>query len=345
MIAVYPMLTTSDVQSHVLTGVCKVLERFVILYDMDAIAKRFNLGKALVIGGQAAAAGAKLSGAMLRAKRESYRLTKEQQQLPFDGTKANAKPMEDDDDKVDTKIDFGKSVKTMDVTFPKNEALSVEPTWVMLSTPTGTKILGIKVIPYPIESSEELGRMLMTDLSLKKLDTFMYGTHRKLVKILYALARGVLKKIPLAPSVDNTISGDPEKDILFASTKYKHNVFCLLNSQDLEKDIAFRNAGGISKLFKLGWNSIIINDDVNKKTNFCMTQFGGLCSSVSHSYLFASFGKENAKVYEKMEDIQKVTSPFFKNKIKPAKLFGESISSEKLLKYSDYSECPACLGD
>ena len=71
MIAVYPMLTTSDVQSHVLTGVCKVLERFVILYDMDSIARKFNLGKAIVIGGQAAITGAKIGG-LLRAKNESF---------------------------------------------------------------------------------------------------------------------------------------------------------------------------------------------------------------------------------------------------------------------------------
>jgi hypothetical protein len=169
-----------------------------------------------------------------------------------------------------------------------------------------------------------------------------------MVKVLYWAARGMIHKLPFhledLISLDHVISGDPEKDIIFGSTKYESNVFCLLNSQDLEHDIHFKNAGGISKLFQLGWNSIIINDDVNKRTSFCMKQFGGLCSSVSHQFLFSSFGKENDRVYEKLEDIQKVTTPFFRSKINPSKIFGESLSSEKLLKYSDYSDCNSCFG-
>ena len=124
---------------------------------------------------------------------------------------------------------------------------------------------------------------------------------------------------------------------MFASTKYKEDVFCLLSQQDIQKDEAFKDAGGVSKLFNLGWNSILVNDDVNKRTNFCMKEFGGLCSSVPHGYIHASFGKENQKVYEKMEDIQKVTSPFFKTSVNAHKLlFKESLVEQEISGYLNY---------
>jgi hypothetical protein len=360
MILVYPMLVSQNISSHVLPGICKVLERFVIIYDLDNIAKKFSLGK-VTVGAQNASAGIQslktLAGMIaMRARKESYDstlldettavamtadeldkfLTKQR------GNKINALPVDGTAEREDkgSKSSVPRMNASMDVKFPDHDGLSVEPTFVIVNTQSGTKVIGIKVIPYPVKSTEELGSMLMSDMSLKTFDEFMYKNTRKIFRFLYGVARTLSDKIPFLG--DKVITGDPEKDILFASTKYKNNVFCLLNQQDLENDEVFKKAGGVSKLFNLGWNSILINDDVNKKTSFCMKQFGGLCSSVPHSYLFASFGKEHLKVYEKMDDIQKVTSPFFKQKIKPSKIFSEMVAEFKKFKYSNNNECDGC---
>ncbi|HUS51578.1 MAG TPA: hypothetical protein VMZ91_15535, partial [Candidatus Paceibacterota bacterium] len=42
MIVVYPMLVSNNVQSNVLPGISKVLEKFVLIYKMDEIIKEAN---------------------------------------------------------------------------------------------------------------------------------------------------------------------------------------------------------------------------------------------------------------------------------------------------------------
>lgn len=322
MIVVYPMLTTQNISSHVLPGICKALERFVLIYDIDHIAKMSKLGKILTIGGQIAKNKLGVGESLL---------------FETDDEKREREKRKDD---IAYSLDLIKKNK-VEIETPPNNILSVEPTWVQVQTSFGTKILGIKVIPYPVKTETNLGDMLLADLSLDKIDTLMYKYTRNVFKAVYALARGFAHKLPFMS--DKNLEGDPEKDILFASSKYKHNIFCLLSVQELENDEVFRKAGGISKLFNLGWNSIILVDDVNKKASFCMKEFGGLCTSIPYSYLFSGFGKDAATAFKSMDDLQKINSPFFSKKINPSSIFSESIVENKIIKYSNSDDCKTCL--
>jgi len=370
MIAVYPMLVSPNINPNVLPGICKVLERFVMIYELEDVAQSFRLKGKITIGGveglasqaskfmlkhrahenfmlevkgdqggpeqyertRAYKKAADAAEATERSEQERERMFKaEREKRETEQGISKERELRD----IETgKIETAMSKKTMHIDFPRVEGMHVEPTFCTVDTANGTKLLGIKVIPYPIKNSEELEKMISTDLSFNIVDKFMYSKTRELFKYWYQVYDFLSDKIPFMKSRD--ISGNIEKDILFASTKYKEKIFCLLSQQDLEDDKHFRKAGSVSKLFGLGWGSIIINDDVNKRTNFCMKEFGGMCSSVPHGLLFSSFGKENYKVYEKIEDIQKVTSPFFKHKISPRNLFKESVIEAKISTYLDY---------
>ena len=269
MIAVYPMLVSKHVNPNVLPGICKVLERFVIIYDLDDVCERFSLGSKVTIGAQTAA--------MLLSKRKNknFRLDEANNQ----GTKRGAPDFLttlDDREKrgydrghsvgldrgvtqgrtdalnsseerrrevehnwrnaeSSEKIEQGKvrntiaqavhdlnmetSKSTAEINYPRTEALTVEPTYVTVNTKRGTELIGIKVIPFVVNSSENLGRMLMTDMTLKGLDKFMYANTRKIFRAIYQVHRWASKVIPFIKNFgDDNISGDPEKDILFAST-------------------------------------------------------------------------------------------------------------------------------
>ena len=167
MIIVYPMLVSQNVNASTLPGICKVLERFLIIYGLDTIASRFSLGKKAIIGTQTAMTAAPLVGLSLKRKNEQKSLYEQ------GGTK--------NEDEINKGRKSQQPLSylrpTMDIDYPINESLSLEPTYVSVSTTTGTKILGIKVIPLLVNSSEDLGKMLMTDMALKTIDKFMYKNH------------------------------------------------------------------------------------------------------------------------------------------------------------------------
>jgi hypothetical protein len=328
MILVYPMLTSPNVSSLVLPGVCKALERLVIIYDMNKIASSSGLGNLLNIGIKTGVAAKPL----FRSKNEYFMI------------EAGNKGTKDEDEEEEIKIkDVGKELagkKGFNMPSSFEKIISMEPTWIEWTGATGTRIIGIKVIPVAANADENMGSLMMNDATLRGFDTFITGIKRKFLRVIYGVLRYAKTHLPGFWSTD--LTGDPEKDVIFASTKYKKNIFCLLSLADLENDKMFHQAGGMSRLFYLGWNSILVADDVNKELTCCIKQFDGLCSKLSYSTLYANFGKEHSKVYADMDEIKKNTNPFFRSRFKPTKLFSESLASEKLEKYKSASECVDC---
>jgi len=336
MIVVYPMLTSKSVSTNIIPGICKALEKFVLVYDIDHVAKTAGItGKILKVGITAAKLAAEQKKYVLEATPEITR--KGTKENPIDPKQKEDKSVKDLLKEIETMMKTGK----VSIEAPEfKDKISLEPTWITIDTSTGTKVLGIKVIPYPVISDIELARMMLVDSSLPFFEKIMYGFTRKIIRVLYAFARGIMKKLPFVGA--SPLSGDPEKDIIFAASKYKGNVFALVNFADIKDDKLFKNAGGVGSLFKLGWNSFIAADDVGKKVTFCMKQFGGLCTTMPYGYLYAS-GKEQMQVYKSLEDLQKVTTPFFSSKVSSTRIFGESLYNDKMTKYSKISECESCI--
>jgi hypothetical protein len=334
MIIVFPMLTDEGISQNILPGICKALEKFILIYEMDTIMK--------ITGWSVIGAGAKIAHQTMigKQKKESYNILEAGGQ--FAGTKPGYGPKKIEDDEDEDEKDnshknqsYGgpgkpvfdtlkglRDMGTVKVDIPKDQSLSVEPTYVSIQTSIGTQILGIKVIPCSVKSNKyTLAELLTADVSLKFFDALIYRISRKAIRGFWSLCRAL--RLPFIK--DKVITGDPEKDILWAQSYHKKNIFCLLNYADFSNSELFKEAGGIYKLHSLGWNSFIVADEVNKRATFCMKEFHGLCSTIPYSYIMASFGKDINNVYiDSVEAFEKTNSPFFKTKISQKRLIGES---------------------
>jgi hypothetical protein len=218
--------------------------------------------------------------------------------------------------------------------------ISIEPTWAPITTKSGTVLIGIKVIPYPV-NAEKFVKAILVDSKLQKVDKFLSSYERAVTRLFYSFIRKIpiLKKIPLKK--------DPFSDIVYARSRYGQNVFCLLNLASIKSDeLFFSEMGGVDRLYDLGWNTICIADDVNKRLYTCMKEYGGLCSTHNYSYLIASLGTQFTNAYKELEDIKKGGSPlaFKKNMVSPHKIFAMRESQELLNKYSKLN-IPCLKGD
>ena len=228
MIVLFPMLISKSVSPNVIPGICKTLEKFVLVYKMDDILGALSLAGATVGAAKHLTAYTGLArrsesvdileqddeitirysqadARMLAADREKLRQAVMVANSNWKNAAADAKELEkviarkkekDEDttklekrltavniEKGRTEIARSKAQATLDkaqqhmnkdrgelertkvqlqaldalqsefraeIGFPKTEALNIEPTWVTMSTPSGTRIIGVKVVPFEI---------------------------------------------------------------------------------------------------------------------------------------------------------------------------------------------------
>lgn len=321
MILVYPMLTSGSISPNVLPGLTKTLEKFVIVYGTDKILKAINMSLPNV--------NINLHKSKLVMTECDQKFSEVTLNIPSTKQQGKGKPIS-----VDTSpAKSGKSSGRTSVNFPKTQdGISVEPTWINVETPKrGMQVLGIKVLPFPVQSDDSLTRLLLTDQG-RKMGDFVYTKYKRMaIRIMFRIARTL--KIPGLK--DKVLTGNAETDILWATTQYKHNMFVCFNQLELEQDEMFSKPGTVQKLHKLGWSSFIIADDVNKKATFCMKEFGGLCSTVPYSFMFSSLGKDHNKVYEDLEDVRRSAGPFFRMVTSKTKVFSEATILSSKHKFLD----------
>ena len=343
MIIVFPMLTDEDVSQNVLPGICKALEKFILIYELDAIMKMTGW-QVVAIGGKIASQIATAGAVAAKTKRESDNLLEygpgnknwesrrgeeefddEGNEIPREEIRSNRRDTERgsrEKEKTPGELVFDtmhgiKDIGSVKVEMPKDQALSVEPTYITVTTTLGTRIIGIKVIPCPVKSQRyTMAELLTADASLNFINTQVYRISRKVIRGFWALCRSL--RVPFLS--DKVISGDPEKDILWAQSFHRKYVFCLINYADMSSEF-FKNIGGIHKLHQVGWNSIIAADDVNKRALFCMKEFHGLCTTVPYQFIYSSLGKDHGKVYDSLEEVKKSASPFLQRAVSIKRLF------------------------
>jgi len=220
------------------------------------------------------------------------------------------------------------------------KAISLEPTWMKtdIIAKDGSKtsgIIGVKVVPYPVKSDSKLAHLLMYDKQANALQALAITFGRKVENFFYK-AWSIAWKIGTlgigGRSGGLGVTGDPKQDILARRTILKakdaSDIFVLVNQADLSDDF-YSSASGILNLFRMGWSSIIIADDVNRRVSFCMRELKGLCSMMPYSMLYQTYSQ--AKVYEDLEDAKRSASSIFKVKRKSfAKIVGESAAQYKI---------------
>lgn len=325
MIFLYPMLVASDVSPNIIPGICKTLEKFILIYSIDDFLEgaRDGLGTKIITIG-AAAAGAVTKGAFKLEKENVINL-----EARDDGTKGYSTPKEKATSGALTGLAQTMTAQAS-VKMPQFDSLSLEPTYVQAQTNSGSTILGLKVIPFPVKTNTSVAS-LMNDDSLKTLyHSIVTQYSRKIVRMLYAIIRSF--KVPGFRS--KILSGNPYTDIFFAGSQFADKTFILLNYLDIQSDEVYKSMYVVNKLQKLSWGSYIIADDVNKRAIFCMKQFKGLCSVVLYQHIYSSLqGTKAYEVFKDLEDVRRSAGPFFRLKTSPKRIMGESYADKKLVEY------------
>lgn len=343
MIIIYPMLTSSDISPNIIPAICKTLEKFVLLYKLDEVLKIAQKG----FGTKIIKVGSKL----LQKEAETELVPTTTYAVdPFTidmrGSGGGSGGGSGDDPPPDKELiqNVAKAADELTKTqtgsggskvhIPDHDSLSLDPSYLQIETSGGPRILGIKVIPFPVKGTISMAKLMTDDIKRKSMEYVVTKYSRKVSRLFYSMCRSI--KIPF---IKSQLTGDPRKDILFASTKYGIHTFPLFNFMDLSSNQIYKDPKIIQKLQKMSWGSYIIADDVKKRVIFCMKEFGGLCSTVLYSYMMASFKKgKYYDVYADLEDIKRASSQFFRMKVKPNRLIGESCAQRKKETYINIKE-------
>ena len=345
MIVIYPMLTSGSVSPNILPGIVKAVEKYLLLYNTDDILRHANntsagniiaTGAKLAFGAAATAAATAAAGAVMKYAPSAMSSAQSaiDNYLSFGmGENLNVseytlkpqgslKPQSDSEPKIPKiTIQPERSSVKPSLDLPKSDAVSLEPTWLTVTTQKkGLQVLGVKVVPFRVKSGESIASLMNQDTQLKTLEFLSTKYGRAISRAFFR----IMKKIRIPFIRDRALSGDPKTDIIFAETKYGQNMFVCLNQLDLENDEVFSSPAGVQRLHQLGWVSFVVLDDVNKRATFCMKEYGGVCSMVPYGFIFSSLGKEHSKVYEDLEDLKKSSGPFFNMRTNRKNTFTEN---------------------
>jgi len=340
MIIVYPMLTSPNISQNSLPGIIKAVEKYILVYNLDDV-----LNEANSMISSIATTGSKLviqAGAIYLASKVGQWMTNSSNDYNLDhlflleqggaSFKTPTAPLPPEEQMQSNIADMGSKIsKGIKVDIPRRDSISLEPTWVQVNSDiAGTKLLGVKVVPFTIKSDVDIMTMISQDAQLTGFNRAIESTKRSLKSLMYSLMRGI--KIPFIK--DRALTGNSNLDILWAGTKHGRNLFTCLNSIEIEHGDVFSKPQQVQKLHSLGWTSFIIADDVNKKATFCMKEFTGLCSTVPYGLLYSSVGKEHYEVYQNIDDVKHSAGPFFRLNSKRSRIFSNEIASERFEKYS-----------
>lgn len=305
---VFPMLTSPNVSPNIILGICKTLEKYLLVYKTDQILKKFN---------EEAYWGMVWDRRGFRIKESE--IIEKAGGRPQPGGPKPAKPPDISDQVKNTKIEI-----------PWKNAMSLEPTWVTVEYPEGKRLLGVKVAPYPVNSEAEMIELLLSDRFRKWSEYAVTRVSRSVIRTLWRIVRGV--QFPFLRK--RSLTGKIKKDILYGVTRYSDDIFVCLSATEIPEEV-FGEPLKIERLFKMGWHSFAVADDAAKRAYFCMREFKGLCSAVSYGHLVASLGKEHLGVYQDVEEVKRSGGGFFSMKTNVKKVF-ECFKPRKELQKMQY---------
>ena len=346
MIVIYPLLLSDTVSKNIVPGLAKVIERYLLIYKMDEILQSAKSGgyrkKLKVKGGKLIIKEQDDDEDLWEPDSRTKPLPKKEKKGEDDELKLKQKEYEfkrDREARERKKAEDSAKSAIMDISTMDMQSLSAEPTWVKIDVQIGdikqSELLGVKVVPVIVKSNEKLVRILMFDKNVKGLHGSILNFGRNIVRGLWKIWQRIWSTVPLVGGGRGVASGDARQDILLQKTIYSHskrsNIFLSINFQDLDDDLFFNNAKSINKLFKKGWESFIVCDDVNRIAHFCMEEFKGMTSSLNYAMIYQTIGQ--FKVYESLEDVKRSSSALFKRKMKTSKLISAALAKQKLNKY------------
>jgi hypothetical protein len=320
------MLTSQSVSPNILPGLIKAIEKYILIYNTDEVLKHAggaSAGQIISTGAQLAMAGAALLAGEDNTEKPGEQISEAptwDQMQAKERLKQKAANVGKTAGAIDQASQaVSKSSRPATLDFPRGESVSLEPTYVQVTTKKkGLQILGVKVIPFRVKTNENMAGMILNDKDLKGLSFLQQKYGRKIARVYFRIMRKIIPAIK-----EKVISGNPQKDVIYASSRYGKDMFVCMSQLDLDSEEEFSNPAAVQKLHRLGWASFIVTDDVTKRATFCMKEFGGVCSVVPYAFMFSSLGKEHSKVYEDLEDVKKTSGPFFNMRTNRRRMFSE----------------------
>jgi hypothetical protein len=306
MLLVYPMLVSQSVSKNIVPGLCKVIERYLLIRILQEHTLKLRSKTPHI----------SVRESILIENSIDFEINKLLREFPEPGGTGNNEgegerhtgvKKDKDKDKKEDKKDLRIDVEIGNDTF---KTISLEPTYAQVSDIFGKVIYGVKVVAFPIklEKEEDAFRLFNNDFQRNILDSLIRKVGRVVIKLMYSLRNKFLRLLSLSPS----ISGDPLKDIVYGgNASISDSVFITLSTGDINQEI-LNDPHHIKKLLKLNWNSFVICDETKKQTNICMRSFNGLCSTIQYSMMISGINKDLGKVYDGLEQLQLESRPFFR---------------------------------
>lgn len=339
MIIVYPLLVSRAVSDTSIPGICKSLENYILINKQDMVINDVNkigpgsgslrkIGKQLVMREDVGVPPGSGGGSK----------TKTAGVPPGSGGGSKSKYKEKEDKEKEDKEKKEKAAKNaqVNVRVTDNRSISMEPTTMEIDRvdKEGNKsrmFLGVKVVPMRVSSDVKLSHLILFDANLSSLSAMMISLGRKILRGFYTIIDRWLRGKPLP-------TGDPRHDILMGRTGMGRDseTFIVLSKQEDIDEFFLDNISKMYKLFKMGWENIIIADDIARVAYFCTGELRGMCSGVPYAMMYQNLGQ--AKAYETMEDAKKANSSIFKISKQFTRVLGECKHDLKLLTYTQLNE-------
>jgi len=209
--------------------------------------------------------------------------------------------------------------------------------------------VGVKVLPMKVENFRTIETAILDDYFSTKFIGLFKQMYRGVARKLISFGEKAIKKI-IGKNVDLAAAlklDEVQKNILLApqglvnASSFKRkstspgfynysSSVVIMNKDDvteLEGANFFKNRSQLQKMFKLGWNSFCILDDIRSEVMFISAIDGGALHVIPYAYMFNSLKMD--QVYTNMADMSR-RSPFMR--IAPRGNFGTLVS--KLTKES-----------
>jgi hypothetical protein len=269
MIVIYPLIVSKTVNPDVLPGVCKALEKYILVYKQDKLFDTVN--KELVkkakskAGKEQRRKGGKKAITIIKSKAAGmFRLEnvviEEVLEGKFKGKMPGLGDDDEDRDKTTTtkKPTYEKPKTTViakgpDIIVPPQikaipprketimigkspaDTLTVEPTYIQIHVEdSGSQILGIKVVPFIIQNDTSLIQLMMNDKNRSSFAANIHIQSRKLLRFMYRIANSLWNKT-IGPALGWT--GMVGSDLYGGSLSGNWKKDIILGLTDYKKDL------------------------------------------------------------------------------------------------------------
>jgi len=232
-------------------------------------------------------------------------------------------------DKRDVEKDISQKIKDSKGKIEANisqPAVELAPTTVIVNTPNGPGFVGVKVIPIRVKSEMDFTYYLEKDNDLNFVMGLAVAIGRRSGRFVYKWYDKTLGKIFSSQSP----KGDARHDVIYARSGFSIRGLVLVDRNQMSENF-MKGATQVGRMQKLGWDNIILADDINRYAYFCMTKFRGICASIPYQMMYRTLGQD--QVYDSIEQARAKNVSLFKTGPKMSKLLGENIAERKTGRY------------